>query len=770
MESPTTTTSNPTDSTSNNKRTSEDPFDGGLAGSRVKRIACIECRQQKVRCDAHEKYPDCCTRCIKKGLVCVLQPGFKRTYKRRRLVEIEKEIEKLKTTMESNVTSSNGTELSQTSKVPMLLELGGTKGIYKDLPEPVYVRERPHESSIAKPPAIVSTPGSSSSSSQYFYTGLATRSGHVDLDHSKLLCSSKTIGSITLDTITIANLFKEFVDKYHPFLPVVDVIKGPQEIFDQCPALFWTIMVTASRRYDADGSLMMRLTPALKQCLSEITVSPINGYAAGQSVSSTVNVASVYTVQAFLIYTMWPPLTSSLSADSAWNTAGLAMYSAIRMGLHCPGYARDFGRIKSDNPSYPQMSEQIRTWVCCNIVSQSVATVYGYPAFTSFDASVLSACGPESSIKMAEPIRQLMEIQHFEEEVAKTLNSNPRDPLGLSELSERLSLIHILSRKLDELDLKLEGTMDDCRKFVLLAARVHLLTYFYLDNGGYSELQLQMGMIKAYNSALALLEHCERAYASDRSFIKYMPGIYSQILWQSSSIICKVYHSHFVRFVDGAAGKQLYYSCMKFISKSSILKHDMMYRAAELMQQVWRLFSDLDGDRAHRIVVRTRMSASVFFDCLWTLREEVGIRSAAPVILYQRLPVDADNEDEEEQADFQNQPLCLQPQEQKVQLAQKPTTVSAVSRPGDRLKPNSTVASLASSSDKNGGVGRSFNTDSTILTPAASVSNNIVFNDGNGASSNSKSDMFFWDADVIFKDVDSLMTDFGFGEEEAPQK
>lgn len=195
-----------------------------------------------------------------------------------------------------------------------------------------------------------------------------------------------------------------------------------------------------------------------------------------------------------------------------------------------------------------------------------------------------------------------------------------------------------------------------------------------------------------------------------------------------------------------------------------------MYRAAELMQQVWRLFSDLDGDRAHRIVVRTRMSASVFFDCLWTLREEVGIRSAAPVILYQRLPVDADNDDEEEQADFQNQPLRLQSQEQKFQLAQKPTTVSVVSRPGNRLKPNSTAASLASSSDNNGGVGRFFNTDSTILTPAASVSNNVGFTDGNGASSNSKSDMFFWDADVIFKDVDSLMTDFGFGEEEAPQK
>lgn len=768
MESPATATSNSADH-SNNKRTSEDPLDGGLAGSRVKRIACIECRQQKVRCDAHEKYPDSCTRCIKKGLTCVLQPDFKRTYKRRRLVEIEKEIQKLKTTMETGGTSSNGSEPSRPSTLPMPLDLGSTEGVYKDLPEPVYVRERLRENPVTITPTIVTTPSSSSSSSQYLHTGLATKFGHVELDYSKLMCPPKTIGGVTLDTITIANLFKEFVDKYNPFLPVVDVAKGPQEIYNQCPALFWTIMVTASRRYDADGSLMMRLTPVLKQCLSEITVSPTNGYAAGRSTSSIVNAASVYTVQAFLIYTMWPPLTSSLSADSAWNTAGLAMYSAIRLGLHCPGYSRDFGRIKTDNPSYPQMNEQIRTWICCNIVSQSVATVYGYPAFTSFDASVLSACGPDSSIKMAEPIRQLMEIQHFEEEVAKTLNSNPRDPLGLSELSERLSLIQILSRKLDELDMQLEGTMDDCRKFVLLAARVHLLTYYYLDNGGYSEIQLQKGMIKAYNSALALLEHCERTYSADRSFIKYMPGIYSQILWQSSSIICKVYHSHFVQFVDGAAGKQLYHNCIKFISKASILKHDMMYRAAELMQQVWRLFAELEGDRAQRIVVRTRMSASVFFDCLWTLREEVGIRSAAPVILYQRLPVDADNEDEEEQADFKDQPLHFQPQDQKTLLSSP--------KSGNRLNSAGNTASLESNSINKVKAVNTLNSQSSTTTQPAPIFRNAVISNGsafnnnsNNSSNNNKTDFFSWDADLIWKDVDSLMTDFGFGEEEAPQK
>lgn len=505
---------------------------------------------------------------------------------------------------------------------------------YHDLPVAIYALQTP---------PLTETPDPTSANPQQ--PEAATQSGRVDLDPAILECSEKTMDGITLTSETIANLYKEFVRNYHPFLPVVDVSRGPEKIHSLCPTLFWTIMAVASRRYDKDGELMMRLADILKIFLSEITISPINRFDPGSG-GPLLNVASAYTVQAFLIYTMWPSITSSLSADSSWNTAGIAMYSAIRVGLHCPGYARDFGRIKADNPIYPKISEQLRTWICCNIVSQTVATVYGFPAFTSFDASVLSACDGSSGIDIPEPIKQLMLIQHLEEEVAKTLNSNPKDPLGLSELSERLSLIQILSQKLDELEMRL-GKMDDCRKFVLLGARVHLLTYYYLDNGGYPELQLQKGMIQAYNSALALLDHGEQAYRRDKSFFRYMPGIYAQILWQSSTIICKVFHSPFSQFIDGHAGRRMYVASINLISKASILKHDMMYRAAEIMQQIWRLFGSLARRNASssRILIRTRMSASVFFDCLWTMREEIGIRSVAPVILDQRIPEETADED-----------------------------------------------------------------------------------------------------------------------------
>lgn len=600
------------------------------------------------------------------------------------------------TTNLSNNTNNNANSLSDSNTTTNPIPVPGSLGplhtslqarkiensAYQDLPTPIYQRKSyGSPTSVLTPPNDThaqhqTTPGSgppshsrrpaSSSSIGSISSSFVGRGGHhahllppkevtdtwQDYDHGVWKCTQKSMDGVSLSAETISNLFNEFVIRYHPILPVVDISRGPQKIYMLCPSLFWTIMTVASRRYDRDGKLMLKLTPLLKTCLSEITISPVTKFAPGDCPKPFLNVASVYTVQAFIIFTMWPSITSSLSADSSWNTAGLAMYSAIRVGLHCPGYARDFGRIKADNPIYPQISEQIRTWICCNIVSQTVATVYGFPAFTSFDASVISACQSNSSVDVPETIKKLMMVEHLEEEIAKTLNSNPKDPLGLSDLSERLSLIQILSRKLDELEMQL-GEVDNLCRFVLLGARVHLLTYYFLDNGGYTELQLEKGIIQVYNSALALMEHADMANSHDRTFFKYLPGIYAQILWQSTAIICKVYHSPFSRFVDAEAGQVYYFSCVSLISKASIFKHDMMYRASEIMQQVWRLYASLARHNAipPRIRIRTRMSASVFFDALWTMREECGIRSAAPAILNQRNTEEEEEDDEDGEVD-----------------------------------------------------------------------------------------------------------------------
>lgn len=461
-------------------------------------------------------------------------------------------------------------------------------------------------------------------------------------------CEAKSIDGFTLKSDTIKNLFKEFLDNYHPYLPVVDISMGPEKIYSVCPPLFWTIMAVASRRYYRDSELMLQLAHILKACLADITISPVTRFAGGDAPRIFFNMASVYTVQAFLISTMWPPLTSSISADSSWNTAGIAMVSATRVGLHCPGYSRDFSRVKADNPLLnTKISEQVRTWACCNVVAQTLAGMYGFPSYTNFDSTVNIACRPSSGLELPSCLRHMTIIQRLENEIEKALNSNYKDPLGLSELSERLSLIQIMSDKLDEVEMSISSELDDFRKFELLTCRLHLTSYYFLDNSGFTTWQLQKGFVQAYNSALALLEHTDESCKRDKGFIRYIPNVNVMILWQASIIINRVYHSKFSSYVDTKTGKELYQESMKHISRASILKHDMAYRAAEVMQQMWQLFEEANMQKklsSVKVSIRTRMSASIFFDCLWLLREETGIRSAAPPVLNQRISDDDEND------------------------------------------------------------------------------------------------------------------------------
>ena len=79
------TVSTPTNAkSSNNKRAMQ-----------KKKLACVECRQQKSKCDANERTPEPCSRCLKKGVPCVLQKDFRRTCKRARNEVIAKKFQEL---------------------------------------------------------------------------------------------------------------------------------------------------------------------------------------------------------------------------------------------------------------------------------------------------------------------------------------------------------------------------------------------------------------------------------------------------------------------------------------------------------------------------------------------------------------------------------------------------------------------------------------------------------------------------------------------------
>ncbi|ODV60271.1 leucine-responsive transcriptional regulator LEU3 ASCRUDRAFT_25996, partial [Ascoidea rubescens DSM 1968] len=626
-----------------------------------KRMACVECRQQKSKCDAQERAPLPCTRCTRRNLICSLQSNYKRTYKRARLAQMEKQFNDLKLTLQkagitdlllnnnnnnnnNNAENQNQNENDEknTSLNSELLEkitsliLNSTNLINKNNSNlsNISTASKLDESSVPAKCDIILT-------------------GEI------LKCEPKSLGEIELSSLQISEFYQEYTSNYYPILPIIDIIKGPEKLYRLCPVLFWVIMSVAMRRISSDSrKLLLKLTPHIKSILADLTISPITRYSPSELDEPVLNASSVYSVQAFLIYTFWSSLTSSLSADSSWNTIGIAIFQAIRIGLHSPGHTIDFSNASADSKQLDLITEQIKTWTSCNVVSQTIATTFGYPAFVQFDSRVLNNKKLLSTNDFPQELNQMLEISYFENQIAKTLNSNFLDPLGLVSNNEKLSLIQILLKQLNNIEIRLcsnDHKLDDIRKFSLLAAKVHLLTYYFLDstnsnslddllndidpssnidltnlNSPYSSLyslQLKKGLIKLYNSTILLINHTKNSQNNNRKFIKYLPNIYLIEIWQAAIILCKIVHSPISKYIDTMLGRSMYDIVIYLTLKSSIVKYDIAYRFAGIMKSLWKLFETLyeKGTLKTDVAIKTRMAASIFFDCLWTLREKVGM-------------------------------------------------------------------------------------------------------------------------------------------------
>lgn len=627
-----------------------------LKNGKPKRMACVECRQQKSRCDAHEKYPAPCSRCAKKGLKCDLKSDYKRTYKRARIAQIEKEFMELK----KNLSSAQAAELFH--KVPAIsssLVFSEYASNYQArLESPAMMEKLPpihnsmyphgdsmnnnHMSSIYQTgdnhnlnsTELLKTPLVARQSDYTSYGPLTVEEDSFTLSEDILACEKKTMGDVSLSSETIKSLYLEYVECYHPILPVVDISKGPSKIYRLCPALFWVIMFVSLRRFQDDSlkSLLLQLSTIVKQILGEITISPITRFNPSIEDEPVLNACSVYSVQAFLLYTFWPPITSSLSADTSWNSIGAALFQAIRIGLHTPRTFLDPESQSQVSSEQHQIAEELaRTWIVCNFVSQTIATAFGFPAFVQFESSMWSSCKPDSSIKIPPSIRYMMQIAGFEDQVSKTLNSNPVSLLGFIDALEMLPMLKVLLNQLDELELNFAGRLplgDEFRKFQILAARVHLLTYYFMDTNRIAPFELRKGLILLYNAAIGLLNHAQYCHAANKKFIRYIPAVYVLTIWQTSCIICKLIHSPLKDFLDVGSGRQSYEAAISLTAKASILKHDMAHRCSGIMRSMWQLFGRLDQNEqtSLSILIKTRRSASLFFDCLYLLRKQVGMQ------------------------------------------------------------------------------------------------------------------------------------------------
>lgn len=292
-----------------------------------RRKACVECRQQKIRCDVEQhKVPhDPCGRCKKMGLECRILPTSTRNLRQTK-AEMRRELEELRWNMRHGQAPGSTTE----SNYP-----GSNASPGMDMEREAYTDPSGRtEASHSMSPGFESRPPTRKGSGS---------NGTIP----------RMLEGYVLDPKRIDDCFMLFFTQYHPLFPILDASLGPNDYYELCPLLFWTIIVIGSRRYAEDPNVLEKSS----QLITPLAFS-----------SMALRSSPIPVIQGLLLLCTWRLPTNSMYKDMTYMMCGSAVHLATQIGLHISGVGQDFARmpVKKDQD---QKVFRARLWLCCVIVS-----------------------------------------------------------------------------------------------------------------------------------------------------------------------------------------------------------------------------------------------------------------------------------------------------------------------------------------------------------------------------------------------------------------
>ncbi|KAL2199027.1 hypothetical protein P885DRAFT_75440 [Corynascus similis CBS 632.67] len=575
----------------------------------VKR-ACNECRQQKLRCDVVQEPFQSCSRCNRLKLECKIESNFKRIGKRSKHAEMEKEIERLRRAVE--LARSQGFTLDEDDET---LHSAVHSAMQSQLQSPVVASQYSH----TRNPSLM---GSDEAVSSLLHL---KRGGSYAMPRI-----ARELDTFKLTEDEESQLFSQFFNYYHPFLPFLNPAQTPDQYHQQHPLLYWAIIAVASRRYGSDPNILTKLSGPLTRLLWN-TVGDVP--------------QSYFVVKALCLLCTWPLPTSTTSADPTHILCGVMMKTATGIGLHRPNHINDFSRVAVEL-NKEGLHDRIKTWAVCNIVAQTIGTGYGQPASTLYDWTLAIRPGVEGPYSLGPELEARLQIERFCDKVSKEMYSNASDPRGVAGDEHRAMLMRVYRREFNELQASiLAQNLSPIVYLHLKAACLHLRLAGFFDSSrtpGY--LDDLMALWRATTGYLDYIldgpESCNESYQyqlQDQFLLKYATNYIQQMLVAAGFALLKLMRSFFVKQVEFERGRTLFHRTIQAIRTTSVVQNDLNWRLAELMVQIWNgariegsspsfQGDDPEIDDSLQLKVRCRHSMSLVFDSIWHWREEYQAR------------------------------------------------------------------------------------------------------------------------------------------------
>ncbi|KAF1849493.1 uncharacterized protein K460DRAFT_280097 [Cucurbitaria berberidis CBS 394.84] len=554
-----------------------------------RRKACVECRQQKIRCDVEQhKVPhDPCGRCRKMGLECRILPTSTRNLRQTK-AEMRRELEELRWNMRQNGAQPGDANYPNSVASPNVDMQNYT----------------PHEHASGTYSDPSARTDGSNSLSPAFESRPPTRKGS---DNRATL--PRAMDGYMLDSRRIDDCFTLFFTQYHPLFPILDPSLAPNDYYELSPFVFWAIVVTGSRRYSEDPTILDKTS----QLITPLAFS-----------SMALRSSQIPVIQGLLILSTWRLPTNSMYKDMTHLLCGSAVHLATQIGLHISGVGQDFARMPIKQNQDLKIS-RARLWLCCVIVSIRTSCAEGIPplAESFFD-------GDERNREDMVPYLPV-DLQYLHKVfiiLLRAMVAMGKTNLQSTNCDVRVlrSLISIFDSQL--LNLAPSSPSDLVDTLQLNCARIHVRAFHFFayptspgpDADGFSRFySLCVSVIQA---ATTMTMTQQTAFASvSQSFI-------DRTITLAGFTILRLIRSPLAQHLDLAAGEQAFFQAVQFLKNVSLQQGDIGVRTALIMNDLWgsnRVFRRKDGRTdSLGLRLRTRLSMSVSYDMFWYWREEFG--------------------------------------------------------------------------------------------------------------------------------------------------
>ncbi|KAJ4404648.1 hypothetical protein N0V91_005798 [Didymella pomorum] len=545
-----------------------------------RRKACVECRQQKIRCDVEQhKVPhDPCGRCKKMGLECRILPTSTRNLRQTK-AEMRRELEELRWNMRHNGAPGSATDSNYPhSTASPNMDMDRDQSTYSDLSGRT-------DGSHSLSPGFESRPPTRKGSGS---------NGTIP----------RMLEGYVLDPKRIDDCFMLFFTQYHPLFPILDASLGPNDYYNLSPFLFWTIIVIGSRRYADDPNVLDKSS----QLITPLAFS-----------SMALRSSPMPVIQGLLLLCTWRLPTNSMYKDMTHLMCGSAVHLATQIGLHIAGVGQDFARmpVKKDQE---QKVFRARLWLCCVIVSIRTSCAEGIPplAESFFDSDERDR---EDMIPYLPNDLQFLHKVYIT--LLRAIVAMGKTNLQSIKCDVRVlrSVISIFDSQLLSLAPSAPSELDTLQ---LNCARIHVMAFHFFahpmnpDADGFS--RFYSLCISTINTATAMAQTVNFASVS-QSFV-------DRTICLAGFSILRLVRSPLAQHLDLAAGEQAFFQAVQFLKSVSLQPGDIGMRTALIMHDLWnsnKVFRRKDGRiESLGLRLRTRLSMSVSYDMFWYWREEFG--------------------------------------------------------------------------------------------------------------------------------------------------